>query len=197
MVKVIGITGGVGSGKSSIVKAVEQRYRCNVLLADDAAHEVYRPGNKCYDDLVKLISEDILDEEGFIDKKKLSNAIFKDEDLLSKVNAIVHPAVKEVILNRIDESKRKNDCDLFLLEAALLIECGYNDIVDEMWFVYADPKIRAERLRSSRGYTDDKIRSIMDSQLSDEEYIRGSDFVIDNSKTIEESICQIEKRIGK
>ena len=197
MVKVIGITGGVGSGKSSIVKAVEQRYRCNVLLADDAAHEVYRPGNKCYDDLVKLISEDILDEEGFIDKKKLSNAIFKDEDLLSKVNAIVHPAVKEVILKRIDESKRKNDCDLFLLEAALLIECGYNDIVDEMWFVYADPKIRAERLRSSRGYTDDKIRSIMDSQLSDEEYIRGSDFVIDNSKTIEESICQIEKRIGK
>ncbi len=197
MVKVIGITGGVGSGKSSIVKAVEQRYRCNVLLADDAAHEVYRPGNKCYDDLVKLISEDILDEEGFIDKKKLSNSIFKDEDLLSKVNAIVHPAVKEVILKRIDESKRKNDCDLFLLEAALLIECGYNDIVDEMWFVYADPKIRAERLRSSRGYTDDKIRSIMDSQLCDEEYIRGSDFVIDNSKTIEESICQIEKRIGK
>ena len=197
MVKVIGITGGVGSGKSSIVKAVEQRYRCNVLLADDAAHEVYRPGNKCYDDLVKLISEDILDEEGFIDKKKLSNAIFKDEGLLSKVNAIVHPAVKEVILKRIDESKRKNDCDLFLLEAALLIECGYNDILDEMWFVYADPKIRAERLRSSRGYTDDKIRSIMDSQLSDEEYIRGSDFVIDNSKTIEESICQIEKRIGK
>ena len=195
--KVIGITGGVGSGKSSIVKAVEQRYKCTVLFADDAAHEVYKPGNRCFDALVKLLSADILDENGNIDKKKMSAAIFKDDELLSKVNSIVHPAVKEVILNRIDEAKRAGASDFFLLEAALLIECGYNDIVDEMWFVYATPDIRADRLRSSRGYTDDKIASIMRSQLSDEEYIKGSDFVIDNSGTIENSILQIEKRIGK
>ena len=127
----------------------------------------------------------------------MSAAIFNNDELLSKVNSIVHPAVKEVILKRIDEAKRAGKSDLFLLEAALLIECGYNDIVDEMWFVYAAPDIRAERLRSSRGYTDDKIASIMRSQLSDEEYIKGSDFVIDNSGTIENSIMQIEKRIGK
>ena len=197
MMKVIGITGGVGSGKSSIVKAVEQRYRCTVLIADDAAHEVYKPGNRCYDELIKLLSKDILDEDGNIDKKKMSAAIFNNEKLLAKVNSIVHPAVKEVILKRIDEAKRVGDSDFFLLEAALLIECGYNAIVDEMWFVYVSPEIRTERLRVSRGYTDEKIRSIMRSQLSDEEYIKGSDFVIDNSGTIEESIMQIEKRIGK
>ncbi|MCR4787814.1 MAG: dephospho-CoA kinase [Lachnospiraceae bacterium] len=195
--KVIGITGGVGSGKSSIVKEMAKRFRCRILMADDAAHAVYLPGNKCYDELVALLSEEILDEDGSIDKKKMSSLIFDNEELLSAVNSIVHPAVKIYILDRIDEARKADDCDFFLLEAALLIECGYNDIVDEMWFVYASDEVRRERLRSSRGYSDEKIDSIMRSQLSDEEFIKGSDFMIDNSFSIENSIMQIEKRIGK
>ncbi len=195
--KVIGITGGVGSGKSSVVRAISEKYNCGTVLADDAAHEVYQPGNVCYDRLVGLLSEDILDGSGRIDKKKMSAAIFNDDKLLEKVNSIVHPAVKEVILKKIDEAKKAGDCDLFLIEAALLIECGYNSIVDEMWFVYASEKTRFERLRTSRGYSDEKIDSIIRSQLSDEEYIKGSDFVIDNGHSISDSMMQIEKRIGK
>lgn len=195
--KIIGITGGVGSGKSSIIKAVSERYRCCILLADDAAHDVYLPGNQCYEELVSLLSKDILDDSGNIDKKKMSALIFGNPKLLEKVNDIVHPAVKDVILNKIDEAKKAGDFELFLLEAALLIECGYNDIVDEMWYVYASVNVRTARLRSSRGYTDDKIRSIMQSQLDESEYIKGSDFVIDNSHSIDNSIMQIEKRVGR
>ena len=195
--RIIGITGGVGSGKSTVIKELNKVASCRILYADDAAHMVYLPGNDCYERLKELFGDSILDDNGLIDRKKMSAAAFGNDDLLEKVNSIVHPAVKEYILRQIDEAKKADDCELFLLEAALLIECGYNDIVDEMWYVYANPDVRRLRLKTSRGYSDEKIDAIMASQLSDEEYRRSSDFVIDNSNSVDECITQIIKRIRK
>ncbi|MCR4990618.1 MAG: dephospho-CoA kinase [Lachnospiraceae bacterium] len=195
--KVIGITGGVGCGKSTIVTAMEKKYSCAVLMADDAAHKVYAKGCDAYHKLVELLGQDVLDEDKNIDRKKMAALILDDEELLGKVNSIVHPAVKDYILSRIKEEKESKEHEFFLLEAALLIECGYNDIVDEMWYVYADESTRRARLKTQRGYTDERIDSILDFQLSDEGFRNGSDFVIDNSNTVDESMLQIAKRIGK
>lgn len=193
--KIIGITGGVGSGKSAILSYLKDKYNCIVFLADDAAKELEKKGNVCYDRLVDLLGKKILNEDEEIDSKKMAAAIFEDDKLLEAVNGIIHPAVKIYILDSIKKA-RTEGYDYFFLEAALLIECGYNSIVDEMWYVFAEEKIRRKRLKESRGYSDEKIDSIMNSQLSEEEYRNNSDFVIDNSKTLKNSLRQIDKRLS-
>ncbi|MCR5503779.1 MAG: dephospho-CoA kinase [Lachnospiraceae bacterium] len=193
--KVIGVTGGVGCGKTALLKEISERYNCRILLADEAAGELEKKGQPCYDPLVGLLGAEILGPDGEIDPKKMAAVIFKDESLREKVNGIVHPAVRSRILSGIEEEKRKGKADYFFLEAALLIECGYLSVVDEMWYVYADADVRKKRLKKGRGYSDEKIRSIMESQLSDEEYRKNSHFTIDNSGSLEDSMRQIEAHL--
>jgi dephospho-CoA kinase len=191
----IGITGGVGAGKSEILKYIKEHYRCRIYMADDIAHLVKQPGEECYDALLELLGRDIVDGTGQINKKKMAELIFKDDELLSKVNAIVHPAVKKYILERISEAEADGDAELFFVEAALLIEAGYRSILDEIWYIYADEASRRMRLSDSRGYSDEKIDGILGSQLSDETFRENCDFVIDNSRTLEDSFKQINKRL--
>lgn len=194
--KVIGVTGGVGSGKSAVLSFLDNEYNAVVLLADDAAKELEKKDEACYRPLIDLLGEDIIGEDGEIDSKVMSSKIFFDNSLLEKVNDIVHPAVKKYILDRIEEERDLGNVDYFFLEAALLIECGYKDVVDEMWYIFVREDIRRDRLKRSRGYTDEKIDSIMRSQLSEKEFRDNCDFVVDNSNTLEESISQIKKRLA-
>ena len=194
--KVIGVTGGVGSGKSSLLKRIGEEYSCVILYADDAAKEIEKPGRKCYDELVSLLGKEILDEEGQIHKGKMSARIFGDDDLREKVNNIIHPGVREYILARIREEKEAGKVDWFFLEAALLIECGYLAVVDEMWYIHADRKVRRERLKKGRGYTDEKIDAIMNSQLGEEEFRHNCHFTVDNSGTLEEAMSQVRAHLG-
>ena len=194
--KVIGITGGVGCGKSAILKKLKEKYSCFIFLADDAAKELEKKGNACYESLVELLGENILGEDREIIPSKMAEAVFENPSLLEKVNAIVHPAVKKYILDSIEEKKNDGLYEYFFLEAALLIECGYNEVVDEMWYIFAEEEIRRMRLKNSRGYTDEKIDSIMKSQLSEAEFKAGSDFTVDNSGDIDNTMSQIYKRLG-
>lgn len=193
--KVIGITGGVGSGKSTILDEISKLYNCRVLFSDLAAKELQDKNRPCYEPLIRLLGEDVLDEDENIDKKKMSNKIFADKSLVKKVNDIIHPAVKEYILSEIDKEKKEDNIDYFFIEAALLIECGYKEIVDEMWYIFVNDDERRKRLKASRGYTDLKIDQILANQLSDEEFRVNSDFIVDNSYSIEESIKQITERL--
>lgn len=188
--KFIGITGGIGAGKSEILKYIREHYKCRIYLADDVAKEVRKPGTECYKKLTELMGEDVIQ-----DAKKMSAALFADSSLLEKVNAIVHPAVKDYLLNELDKAGKDADTELFFVEAALLIECGYKKLVDEMWYVRADEKVRISRLIAARGYTEEKALSIIRTQLSDEEYCKGSDFIIDNSGSLEESYKAIRERL--
>jgi len=194
--KVIGITGGVGCGKSAILDELSKRYNCYILKADDAAKDLETPGHKCYDRLVELLGKDILDESGYIINRKMASKIFENPEFLEGVNDIIHPEVKEYILEEIAEKKSSQKYDFFFLEAALLIECGYNSIVDEMWYIFATEETRRNRLKQSRGYSDEKIASMIASQLSENEYRAGSDFVVDNSSSIENAIKDIEQRLS-
>lgn len=193
--KVIGITGGVGCGKSAVLSRLEETLNCVVLRADEAAMELELKGHDCYDSLVDLLGTEVLNEDGQINRNKMAAMVFDNDELLEEVNNIVHPAVKKYILEQIDKTKKKGNVDFFFLEAALLIECGYNSIVDEMWYIFARKDIRIKRLKESRNYSVQKIESIMDSQLSEEEFRKNSDFVVDNSNSLEDSINQICKRI--
>ena len=195
--KVIGITGGVGSGKSALLSYIKGKYDCEIILADEAAHRVKEPGQPCYRKLVDLLTDDILNEDGTINKKEMAAKIFESDELLEKVNAIIHPAVKEMILQEITRLKKEGKTCFFFIEAALLIECGYLNIVDEMWYIYAREDIRRKRLKESRNYTDEKINAIMDSQLKEEEFRKYCKVVIDNSGSLEDAYEQIDRELGE
>lgn len=195
--KVIGVTGGVGCGKTALLKELSEQLECRILFADEAAGELEKKGQPCYEELVELLGKEVLDETGEIDTKKMAAMIFRDESLREKVNGIVHPAVRTKILSEIDDASKEGKTKYFFLEAALLIECGYLSVVDEMWYVYADTDVRKERLMKSRGYSEEKIRSIMKSQLSEEEYRKNCHFVIDNSGSLSDSIKQIKAHLNE
>lgn len=195
--RVIGITGGVGAGKSALLKYIGENYKCRIILADEAAHKVKEPGQPCYEKLIALLSSDILCEDGTIDKGKMAARIFESQELLEKVNQIVHPAVKEMILKEIMNAKQEGAIDFFFLEAALLIEGGYLNIVDEMWYIHAREDIRRKRLRTSRNYSDEKIDAIMKAQLTEEGFRQNCTVTIDNSDGLKEAYQQIDIKLGE
>lgn len=194
--QIIGITGGIGAGKSQVLQYIKAHYNCRIILADDVGNEVKLPGKICYNKLVELLGNDILDEKGFILKDKMASRIFSDKELLEKVNGIIHPAVQDYILEEIAREKINGGCDFFFVEAALLIECGYGAHVDEMWYIYADEEVRRRRLKDNRHYSDEKITSIMKGQLGEEEFRKHCHVIIDNSKDLEETQKQIDKILG-
>ena len=186
----IGVTGGVGAGKSEILRYLDNNYSCRILMSDNAAKELEAPGGVLYEPLVRLLEEaDIGDgssgplllENGEIDKKEMAARIFSDAQLLTKINELVHPAVNEYIREEIEREKKSGEKEFFILESALLIENGYDRILDSMWYIYCEESVRSSRLKASRGYSDEKIRSIMMSQVSEDVFRSHCDTVIDNT----------------
>lgn len=189
---VVGITGGVGAGKSSVLKILEEHCNCKLVLADDVGNKVKEPGQTCYSRIVELLGTDILDEDLTINRMKMAAKIFADSEILEQVNAIIHPAVEEYILEEIESEKDKQEIDVFFLEAALLIEAGYTRYLDELWYIFSEKNVRIKRLKESRGYSDEKIQQIMEQQLSDEEFKKHADVILDNSNSFEKTSMQIK-----
>lgn len=193
--KVIGITGGVGSGKTELLAYIRRHYSCEIYLADEVAHEVKKKGTECYHKLIELLGKDILAADGEIDRRVMAERIFASESLLKQVNQLIHPAVRKYLTEKIEAARQNGKVALFFVEAALLIETGYKSVVDEMWYVYAADRVRRSRLQVARGYSETKIRQIMENQMTEEQFRRECDFVIDNSGTLEESYRQINQKL--
>ena len=195
--EVIGITGGVGAGKSEILAYLEKKTNCRIIIADRVAHELERRCGACYEGIVALLGDAVLAANGEIDRAKMAAAVFADRKLLTQINGIVHPAVKEYILSEIGREKKEDRYDYLFIEAALLIEDGYAKIVDEMWYIHTDETVRRDRLKASRGYSDEKIDNIIREQLSEEDFCRHCVVVIDNSKQLSAAYEQIDKKLGE
>lgn len=175
--RILGITGGVGCGKSAVLDILEQDYGAYVIQADMVAHELMEPGQESYQRIVSAFGEEVLYENGSINRKALGAVVFADEKKLNLLNGLTHPAVKEEIRRRIAKSSNP----FIVIEAALLLEDHYEEICDQIWYVYADKETRMRRLALSRGYTREKSQSMMDHQMSEDELRRRCQAVIDNS----------------
>lgn len=194
--KIIGITGGVGAGKSEVLSYLGRAYDARVIQADEAGYLLMLPGGACYGPVVKLFGRQITTETGELDRKRIAAVVFQDKKKLEQLNAIVHPAVKDYIKKEIEKAK-KEEVSYVFVEAALLIEEKYDEICDELWYIYADEEIRKERLMQGRGYSEKKVREIMQNQLSEEEFSSHCDFEIDNSGDFEETKKQLDHRMKK
>jgi dephospho-CoA kinase len=194
--KIIGITGGVGAGKSTILDELALGYDAMIVKADLVGHHLMEPGQPCYQPVIALLGQSIVREDGVLDRGRIAALIYQDENLRLAMNCIVHPAVKSYILECIHQEAGKGRV-YFFVEAALLLEDRYNEICDEIWYIYAHPEIRRKRLKEERNYGDDKIDQIMASQMSDEVFSEQCDVKIDNSGTMEETRRQIACRMSK
>lgn len=192
--KVLGITGGVGAGKSMVLTYLFEKYHARVIQADQVAHLLEEPGQACYDKIIDLFGREILEESGAIDRRRLGEKVFKEPESLERLNAIVHPAVKEYIIEEIRKEREKGRIPFLVIEAALLLEDHYDEICDEIWYVHTEREVRKKRLMDSRGYTAQKTEEIMKNQLSDELFFEQCQFVVDNSSDfIENTYEQIDR----
>lgn len=194
--KVIGVTGGVGAGKSAILQYFKEKHGAKVIEADKVGHLLMEPGGACYYSIVEKFGSSILNGDQTINRAKLGKIVFADEALLSELNKIIHPRVKSHIVSEIAKERAYHRTNLFVVEAALLIEDHYDVICEELWYIHTDEKIRAKRLQESRGYDEEKIADIMANQKTPEEFRAACQVVIDNSGDLADTYQQIDRQLG-
>lgn len=195
--KVIGITGGVGAGKSEILKYLKEKHGAVVVEADKVGHLLMKPGGACYYNIVEKFGSSILNGDQTINREKLGRIVFADPTLLQSLNKIIHPAVKAWIVSEIAKESAYHRTEIFVIEAALLLEDHYDAICDELWYIDTDEAARRVRLKESRGYSEEKIDSIMANQKSPEEFKGACQVVICNSKSLADTFAQIDKQLGR
>ena len=195
--KVIGITGGVGAGKSEILKYLKEKHGAIVIEADKVGHLLMEPGGACYYTIVEKFGSSVLNGDQTINRSKLAKIVFASEALLGELNKIIHPRVKSYIVSEIAKERAYHRTKYFVVEAALLLEDHYDVICDELWYIHTDEKVRAARLKESRGYDDEKIASICANQKSPEEFRCACQVVIDNSGNLADTQKQIDEQLGR
>lgn len=194
--KIIGITGGVGSGKSEILNILENDYHAKIIQSDHVAHEMMEPGAKSYDAIVQSFGNEILNEDQTINRQALGEIVFHNEGKLSLLNSITHKNVDEEIISRIDQFGKEEPEGLIVIESALLVGADYEKKFDQLWYIYTREEVRYERLKASRGYSDEKIAQMIAKQQSEEEFKSMASHIIDNSGDLEDTRAQIKKILG-
>lgn len=194
--RVIGVTGGVGAGKSTVLSMLKELCNCEIVMADDIAKDMMEPDGGLYQELIRIFGDKAY-ENGVLNRKYIAEQMYNNDSLKREWTAIVHPAVNSRIFSIIDDAKKTQKVDYVFIEAALLIENGYDRICDEIWYVFADAGTRIERLQKQRGYTPEKTGAIMDSQLSDDIFRSKSQFVIDTGHDIESTYNILKNKLSE
>ena len=191
---IIGITGGVGAGKSEVLRFLREEYDAMVLEMDAIGREVMEPDGICFERICSLFGPDAVREDGHLNRAFIADIVFHDPKKLEELNQIVHPAVREYCDRKIREAE-KDAVPYIVMESAILLDAGYDAVCDEIWYIFAQEPVRAERLRAARGYSDERIRAVMKTQKSDAFFREHADFIVDNSGSLEEMKQQIKERL--
>lgn len=191
-VRVIGVTGGIGSGKSTVSRILYD-LGARVIDADLIAREVTSKSGKAYEEILDYFGREILDEKENIDRKKLAGIVFKHFDKLKVLNRITHKYITENILKTLERLKNDDESDVVVIDAPIPIEHGFIDVTDEIWVVTADIETRVKRIMERNGFTREEALNRINSQWKNEDYLKIADEVIYNNGSIEE----LEKTVVK
>ena len=182
MVLVIGLTGGIGTGKSEVSRLLES-LGAALINADQIGHEAYTPHSETWKVVVDVFGEGILQDNGEIDRRKLGAIVFSDPEELAKLNGIMHPRMAQMVSDRIN-SLREDGTEVVVVEAAVLFEAGWETLVDEVWSTDSPEEAVVERLQTARGIDSGEARKRIASQMDREERLGRSDVVVDNSGNV-------------
>ena len=185
----IGVTGGIGSGKSTVSKILAS-FGAQIIDADMLAKQIVEKGQKALEEIVACFGDEILDSDGNLDRKKLSGMVFKDKQKLEVLNRITHDHVAKRIIEKIDSL---NKAEIAVVDAPIPIEHGFLDVVDEVWVVIADKEVRIKRVMERSGLTYNEVEDRINAQLSDDYYKSISQVVIVNNGSVEELRQQVKK----
>lgn len=194
--KIIGITGGVGSGKSTIANLLKEEFNAKLFIADDIAKEFMEKGKESYIKVVEYFGKDILDKDDNINRKLLADIVFSDKEKLQKLNSFTHETVVNYLKLQIENLKKENTENFIVIETALMKETNVDKMCDEVWYIYTNEDIRRERIKKSRNYTDEKIDNIIRNQKSDEYFRQFCTKEINNNQTIDKILKQIKFLLG-
>ncbi len=188
----IGLTGGIGSGKSTVARMLSEM-GAPVLDADKVGHAIYAPGQPAHRELVEAFGREILAPDGTIDRKKLGPIVFADPAALRRLNAIVHPKMFQRMGEMVREMREGGERRPIVIEAAILIEANWQPLFDEIWLVVASRERVIERIERDRGMKPEQTEARIKAQLSDEERRRHATLVVENNGTIDE----LRERVSK
>ncbi len=189
--KVICLTGGIASGKSTASKFLEEK-GATVIDADKLGHRVYDTGTQGFLKVVEAFGDDIIDDQNHIDRKLLGAKVFGDPDGLKRLTDIVWPEIRRLAELEIDSLKILEPDGVVVLEAAVLFEAGWEDIGDEVWVAVVDRELAIERAMARDGLQREAVESRIEAQLSNEERIARADVVIENNGTLDEMLEKLE-----
>lgn len=190
--KVVGLTGGIGSGKSTI-SCILKQLGAYIIDEDIVSRILMKKGQKIYEDIVCCFGSVILKENGDIDRKKLGNIVFSDSEKLQLLNNITHPAMIEYTKNEIDKIAAQKTYKLIVIDAAILIEMGLDKLVDEIWVVYVDRETQIKRIMARDALSCSDALNRINSQMPLDEKLKLADKIIDNTKPLDEVRKQVEK----
>ena len=176
---VIGLTGSIGTGKSEAARRLEV-LGASIISADQVGHEAYTPNTEAWEQVVAAFGDDILQDDGEIDRRKLGAVVFSDPGQLEKLNQIMHPRMARMVADKIEEL-RDQGVEVVVVEAALLFEAGWDSLVEEVWVTDSTEQVVIERLKQRNGMSEEEARKRISSQMDRSERLERSDYVIGNS----------------
>jgi len=191
----LGLTGGIASGKSTVA-AMLRELGFDVLNADQLAHQLIEPGQPAYDEVFREFGPSILGEAGKIDRAKLGAIVFADPSKLARLNSIIHPRVKAIATQQLEDWARLGSRKAAFIEAALLVEASYEKILDGLVVSWCRPEQQLERLKA-RGLSEEQARQRIAAQLPMAEKVRHATYLIDCSGSMEETQRQVRELTGK
>jgi dephospho-CoA kinase len=193
--KVIGITGGIGSGKSTISNILENNFNAFIISTDAIAHKLMGKGMVSYEKIVDYFGESILDDNQEINRTKLAQCVYGQRDKLLTLNSFTHPYVMDYVKELI--KLKEVEYPIIVVETALPREAKLNEICDEIWYVHASYEVRRKRLTSTRNYSDEKIDTIFSNQMKEDEYRKLCTHEIVNEGSVEKIFDKIQLYVEK
>lgn len=189
-VKVIGLTGGIGSGKSTVSRML-RGLGARIIDADIISKELMQKGGSLLEEVTKHFGKEILLADGNLNRKKMANIIFSDRQKRQLLNDISHPKIIDEIKTRLENIKKMGEHDVIVIDCALLFEIGLDQLVDESWLVFVSEEVQISRLMTRDGLSVKEALNRINSQMSLAEKREKSDAFIDNSGSIENTQSQI------
>ncbi len=189
--KVIGLTGGIGSGKSTVSQFLAELGTV-IVDADRVGHEAFKPGTELWREVVAAFGRQIVTPSGDIDRKKLGEIVFGNAESLSQLNQIMHPRMYDMVKAQLEEYQRQG-LGVVVLEAPLLIEANWTSLVDEVWVTVASEATVLKRLQERTGLSKEESLARIRSQLPSEERIKHADVVINTDCSLDEVKTRVKE----